>query len=125
MNKQVLIIPLMLMIAGCLSNTPISAPDWIFKPQNGVVASADRHWEGLSAQDELATNRAIVKLATLMNADVKSIIVDDYVEGNTSESFASINSITRIEQKIQAHINEKWYDPQTGTLWIWLVPLNN
>jgi len=136
MNKLIISIPILLIIAGCISNTPKSAPDWIFKPQNGVAVSTGRHIDGIHAQEKLAISRAREEFALSLKVDVESVtVMDSSITDSSSKTGSSIlrnstsnrtlktnSTLTTNVSVIKTRVKEKWYDQDSGRLWIWLTP---
>lgn len=99
-------------------------PGWIENPGNGVSSSAAFHVRGKQAQEELAISRAREEFAKRYGVtissdhDIAQTTVNDRM---TSVAEKSIREEVR-DREVKAQVKEKWLDPVTGALWVWLVP---
>jgi hypothetical protein len=115
-----------LLLSACASASHVSnaRPDWIDNPGNGVSASAGMHVRGGAAQEELAILRAREEYAKRFGVSIQSVqsfsttVAND--RANTVGSHAALED-TR-HDNIKAIVKEKWRDPDSDVLWIWLVP---
>lgn len=99
-------------------------PAWIDNPGDGVSASAGLHARGEAAQEQLAIARAREEMAKrngvsvsseqLISQAASSMAVSLHTAKETRESMA--------DNAVRARVAEKWRDPTTGALWVWLVP---
>jgi hypothetical protein len=99
-------------------------PGWIENPGNGVSSSAAFHVRGKQAQEELAISRAREEFAKRYGVTISSDhdIAQTTVNDRTSSvSEKSIREEVR-DREVKAQVKEKWVDPLTGALWVWLVP---
>lgn len=121
---------LALVLAGCASHTAgpsaggASRPAWIENPGEGVSASAGYHVRGKQAQEELAIARAREEFAKRYGVTISSDhdIAQTVVNDRTSSvSEKAIREEVR-DREVKAQVREKWWDPASGALWVWLVP---
>jgi hypothetical protein len=86
-------------LGGCASLFGGSAeprPLWVqHPPLEGVVAAAGRHLHGGEAQEALALARGRAALARRLDVP---------------------------EAELRMAVRERWLEPGTGLLWLWLVP---
>lgn len=125
---KILCVALLLLLSACASRTAVDAgparPAWIENPGDGVSASAAYHVRGKQAQEELAIARAREEFAKRYGVvissdhDVAQTTVNDRM---TSVSEKSIREEVR-DREVKAQVKEKWLDPATGALWVWVVP---
>jgi hypothetical protein len=115
-----------LFIPACagISQSPSLRPDWIDNPGNGVSASAGPHIRGRAAQEELAIMRAREEYAKRFGVNIQSVqtisttVAND--RANTAGSQATHEETS--QTGIKAVVKAKWLDPDSDTLWVWLVP---
>lgn len=106
---------------------PASAPPrpaWIDNPGSGVSASAGYHVRGKQAQEELAISRAREEFAKRYGVSISSDhdIAQTTINDRTSSvSEKAIREEVR-DREVKAQVKEKWWDPGSGVLWVWLVP---
>jgi hypothetical protein len=124
MKKLILFTLSALLFAGCVLNPTSSRPEWINNPGDGVSASADMHALGRHAQEALAIKRAREEYARRYGVNIKSItelketITNDQVHSKlVTKSTEKVNS-----DNIKAIIKQKWLEPGSSKLWVWLVP---
>jgi hypothetical protein len=99
-------------------------PGWIENPGSGVSSSAAFHVRGKQAQEELAISRAREEFAKRYGVTISSDhdIAQTTVNDRTNSiSEKSIREEVR-DREVKAQVKEKWLDPLTGALWVWLVP---
>ncbi len=118
-------------LAACATRSPgpggapeVPRPGWIENPGNGVSSSAAFHVRGKQAQEELAISRAREEFAKRYGVTISSDhdIAQTTVNDRTSSvSEKAIREEVR-DREVKAQVKEKWVDPQTGALWVWLVP---
>lgn len=99
-------------------------PAWIDEPGRGVSAAAAFHVRGDQAQEELATSRARDEYAKRYGVVVSSEqATSQLVVGGRVSSISAKDIHEEVKQKeVKATVKAKWKDPETGMLWIWLVP---
>lgn len=119
-----------LFASGCASNKakPVAdnsgRPAWINEPGNGVSAYAAYHVMGTQAQEELAITRARDEFAKRYGVKLNSTsdtaitVVNDRT---TSVSTKDIKEEVK-DKEVKAMVKAKWRDPDSGSLWVWLVP---
>lgn len=110
--------------AGTQGAPEAPRPGWIENPGNGVSSSAAFHVRGKQAQEELAISRAREEFAKRYGVTISSDhdIAQTTVNDRTSSvSEKSIREEVR-DREVKAQVKEKWVDPLTGALWVWLVP---
>ncbi len=114
-----------LFISACASNNPAQLrPSWIDNPGNGVSASAGMHVGGRVAQEELAILRGRTEFAKRFGVDIQSEQIS--VTSVTNDKFATAGTqLTHEGTKqsgIKVLVKEKWREPDSDVLWVWLVP---
>lgn len=99
-------------------------PAWINDPGDGVSASAGFHVRGGQAQEELAITRARDEFAKRYGVVVSSEhATSQLVVGERVSSVSAKDIHEEVNQKeVKATVRAKWKEPDTGVLWIWLVP---
>ena len=99
-------------------------PAWINDPGEGVSASAGFHVRGGQAQEELAITRARDEFAKRYGVVVSSEhLTSQLVVGERVSSVSAKDIHEEVNQKeVKATVRAKWKEPDTGVLWIWLVP---
>ena len=119
-------------LAGCAhrgQSAPAAAaaparPAWIDNPGDGVSASAGFHVRGKQAQEELAVTRAREEFAKRYGVTISS--EHDTVQTTVNDRASSVSEKSIREEvrerEVKAQVREKWLDPDTGALWVWLVP---
>lgn len=129
MNKLLLLGALALLsaCAGTGKHGPVTGearPAWINDPGDGVSASAGFHVRGTQAQEELAVSRARDEYAKRYGVKVSSeAATSQIVVGDRMSSVSAKDIHEEVNQKeVKATVRAKWNDPDTGMLWIWLVP---
>ena len=106
---------------------PDARPDWINNPGNGVSASAGSHVKGKVAQEELAIQRAREEYAKRFGVTIESEQVSSQTVANGRANTVG-QKVTHEETKqsdVKAQIKSKWRDPNSDTLWVWLIPSGN
>jgi len=121
-----------LTLTACVSNAPkpnptaVMRPAWIFQPEEGVSASAAFHVQGRQAQEELAISRAREEFAKRYGVKISSdhtllqVVTNDRP---ISISQKDIREEVR-NNEVKARVKAKWIDPESGHLWVWLVPFH-
>ena len=99
-------------------------PAWINDPGEGVSASAGFHVRGEQAQQELAISRARDELAKRYGVRISSEqATSQLVVGGRMSSVAAKNIREEVNQiEVKAAVRAKWQDPDSGVLWVWLMP---
>lgn len=115
-----------LLMSACASVSPASnaRPAWIDNPGNGVSASAGMHVRGRAAQEELAILRAREEYAKRFGVSIQSVQSLSTTVANDRASTVG-SQIAREDTNqtgIKAKVKEKWHDPDSDVLWVWLVP---
>jgi uncharacterized lipoprotein YajG len=99
-------------------------PGWIENPGNGVSSSATFHVRGKQAQEELAISRAREEFAKRYGVTISSD--HDIAQTTVNDRMSSVSEKSIREEvrdrEVKAQVKEKWVDPLTGALWVWLVP---
>lgn len=112
--------------SGCLNDTPKASvnakPLWINNPTEGAVGICDPHLKGAAAQEEVAQDRAIQKLAKAKKANVKTISESTQHE-NSGIYRSGFNTRTNVsaDTTVKSRIKETWRDPRTNRYYVWLV----
>ena len=124
-----LIIAMLLAFSGC-NNPPKPAiapaksinerPAWIYG--SGAVGMCGTHMKGTAAQEQVAMDRALEKLAKQQTVSVKSSSVSSQKEaaGRYSSSFNS-NSTIDANAKVKGHIKATWRNPRNNSYYVWMV----
>ena len=112
-------------IVGC-GETPKPKnpkPEWISNHSVGAVGICKTHMNGDAAQEEVAMDRALQKLAKAKNSKVITSSSDSqkekygrYSSGHQSET--SVSSDTTVSSTEKG----TWRDPRTNTYYVWMVP---
>ena len=99
-------------------------PAWINDPGEGVSAAAGFHVRGTQAQEELAITRARDEFAKRYGVNISSEqATSQIVVGDRMSSISAKDIREEVQQKeVKATVRAKWNDPNTGMLWVWLVP---
>lgn len=120
-------------LTGCLTLPALQSsavvdediqPAWVNNPAEGTSASAAIHVRGRAAQEELALARAREELAKRGGVKISSEhnIQQRYSSGrmNTVTDKQISETVSGIE--VKSKLKAKWIDPNSGTLWVWVVP---
>lgn len=113
-----------LWLVACASTGDLSRPVWIDNPGKGVSASAGMHVGGRVAQEELAVLRGREEYARRFGVDIQSEQIATTTVTNDSMSTVA-NKVTHEATKqsgIKVKLKEKWREPDSDVLWVWLVP---
>jgi hypothetical protein len=102
-------------------------PSWFWLPNDGEllggVGESGTHIDGLSAQRQLAVQRAIEDIARQKGVTVSSIqtLKQHATEASSSASLDvySIQTVSGIT--VTARVREFWVDPQTKRLLVWVT----
>lgn len=99
-------------------------PAWINDPGEGVSAAAGFHVRGAQAQEELAITRARDEFAKRYGVVVSSEhLTSQLVVGDRVSAVSAKDIREEVNRKeVKATVRAKWEEPETGLLWIWLVP---
>ncbi len=115
-----------LLISACASTGKEAnpRPAWIDNPGAGVSASAGMHIRGRAAQEELAIQRAREEFSKRYGVNIQSLQVFTTTVANDKSSTTGthVSQEETRQQDIKAVVKAKWLDPETDTLWVWLVP---
>ena len=112
--------------SGCLNDTPkpsVNAkPLWIGNHTEGAIGICDNHLKGDAAQEEVAMDRAIQKLAKAKLSSVKTASKSSQHE-NSGIYRSNYNTATIInaDTTVKSRIKETWRDPRTNRYYVWLV----
>ena len=112
--------------SACVSdNRAITVkPDWIDNPGKGVSASSGMHIRGRVAQEELAILRGREEYAKRFGVNIQSTqLTSTSVANDRSSTIGSqVTHEDTNQTGIKAMVKEKWRDPESDVLWVWLVP---
>jgi ferritin len=113
-------------LSGC-GETPIPKepkPEWINNHNIGAVGMCATHMRGNAAQEEVAHDRALKKLAKQKSASVKTSSVSSQHEntGRYTSSYDSETSVSSNVSNISAKEEKTWRNPRNNDYYIWLVP---
>ncbi len=115
-----------LLISACASSGKIAnpRPAWIDNPGSGVSASAGMHIRGRAAQEELAIQRAREEFSKRYGVNIQSqqVMTTTVANDRASTTGTHVSQEQTSQQDIKAVVKAKWLDPETDTLWVWLVP---
>lgn len=117
-------------LTGCVTTGPKPEPQaqgrpaWIDSPGDGVSASAAFHVRGSQAQEDLAVSRAREEFAKRFGVTVSSNHAMTQRVANERASTVSEKEIREAvrDKEVRAVVREKWKDPDSGVLWVWLIP---
>ena len=124
-----------LLLVGCVASVPqqsvellnpIQRPLWIDNPGIGVSASAAVHVHGRTAQEQLAILRAREELAKQRGVKIDSQNINNQDVHNDRSISTSSKQIeeTVSGAEVKAAMKEKWLDPGSQVLWVWVVPID-
>ena len=115
----------LLVLSGCSSNPrPVRVkqikPTWI-NNSDGVIGICDTHIDGNAAQEEVAMDRALEKLAKQQLVNIKTSSISTQRENSGVynsgyESKTEVNSNT----KVKAHIKKSWRNPINNRYYVWM-----
>lgn len=113
--------------AKSVAVAPDARPDWINNPGNGVSASAGSHIKGKVAQEELAIQRAREEYAKRFGVTIESEQVNSQSVANGRANIVGqkVTHEATKQSDVKAQIKSKWRDPNSDTLWVWLIPSEN
>ncbi|MBL0708356.1 MAG: hypothetical protein JJW00_04845 [Sulfurimonas sp.] len=96
-------------------------PDWI-NGSEGAVGICDSHFRGDAAQEQVAMDRALEKLAKQQKISIRTSSTSSQKEagGSYASSHASNTSIDA-DTKVKAHIKNTWRNPNNNRYYIWMV----
>jgi hypothetical protein len=99
-------------------------PLWIESPGPGVSASAGMHIRGRVAQEELAILRGREEYAKRFGVNIQSAQTYTTTVANdrTSTVGGQVTHEDTRQNDVRARVKEKWLDPDSDVLWVWLVP---
>lgn len=115
-----------LLMSACASVSPVSnaRPDWIDNPGKGVSASAGMHVGGRVAQEQLAILRGREEYAKRFGVNIQSEQISSTSVANDRASTVG-SQVTHEDSRqtnIKVLVKEKWREPDSDVLWVWLVP---
>lgn len=112
--------------SACVSDNRVITvkPDWIDNPGRGVSTSSGMHIRGRVAQEELAILRGREEYAKRFGVNIQSTQLTSTSVANdrSSTTGAQITHEDTNQTGIKAMVKEKWRDPDSDVLWVWLVP---
>lgn len=115
-----------LLLTACanLGNSAEVRPAWIDNPGKGVSASAGMHVGGRIAQEELAVLRGREEYARRYGVTIQSEqnATTTVVNDTTSTVANKTTKETTNQSGIKVMLKEKWREPGSDVLWVWLVP---
>lgn len=99
-------------------------PAWILQPGEGVSASAGFHVKGRQEQEDLAVSRAREEFSKRYGVKISSDHSIQQVVANDRQTAVSQKDIREEvrDNEVRATVKAKWFDPESGHLWVWLVP---
>lgn len=91
--------------------------------KTGGVGIAGPHINGVSAQRELAVQRAIDDIGRQLGVTVSSIskVASTGSKQGVQTQMTSYSIQTVSGKTVRAKIMEFWEDPETGKLYVWMV----
>lgn len=116
---------LLLGLASCaVPDAGTARPGWIDNPGRGVSASAGMHVGGRVAQEELAILRGREEYARRYGVSIQSEQVASTTVVNDSSSTVAhkVTKESTNQSGIKVMLKEKWREPGSDLLWVWLVP---
>ena len=123
-NIPAVILAALLLSACATDNQLVRRPGWIESPGKGVSASAGMHIRGKVAQEELAILRGREEYAKRFGVSIQSAQTYSTTVANDRASTVG-SQITHEDTNqtgIKVMVKEKWRDPDSDVLWVWLVP---
>ena len=132
MNKKIIrwcVVCLVSVLTACVQlpakkQSTDGRPAWIENPGSGVSASATTHVRGRVWQEDLAIARAREEYAKRFGVKIESEMVTTQQVANQKASTTSgkVTTESVSQEGVKGQIKAKWLDPQSDTLWVWLVP---
>ena len=126
--KKIMIFTLVFILSACVNDNyqAKGKPDWIENPEKGVSASAGMHIRGKVAQEELAILRGREEYAKRFGVNIQAAqTYSTTVSNNKANTVGSqVTYEETTQNNVKAMVKEKWRDPETDVLWVWLVPSN-
>ena len=121
-----LLLQVTLLMSACASVRPVYnvRPDWIDNPGKGVSASAGMHVGGRVAQEQLAILRGREEYAKRFGVNIQSEQISSTSVANDRASTVG-SQVTHEDSRqtdIKVLVKEKWREPDSDVLWVWLVP---
>lgn len=116
---------LLLGLASCaVPDSGSVRPAWIDNPGKGVSASAGMHVGGRIAQEELAILRGREEYARRYGVSIESEQVASTTVVNDSSSTVAhkVTKESTSQSGIKVMLKEKWREPGSDVIWVWLVP---
>lgn len=128
--RNVFLLLAVMLLSACSSPGPDrqaqaeARPAWISDPGDGVSSSAGFHVRGNQAQEDLAISRARDEFAKRYGVKVSSEqATSQLVVGGRVSSVSAKDIREEVNQvEVKATVRAKWKEPDTGVLWVWLVP---
>lgn len=113
-----------LLSACSLTPHASSPPKWVHEPGEGVSTSAGFHAKGRQAQEDLAISRAREEFSKRYGVKISSDNTITQVVANDRQATISHKDIREEVRgnEVRAVVKDKWRDPVSDTLWVWLVP---
>jgi len=119
------LILMMFFLAAC-AQQPVNngAPEWLFNPGNGVVASCGFHIGGHYQQQECAIQRGRERLAAEQGVEVSSVamIKERVVNGHESIVMDKETTSSFTNKTVKARVQDSYYDVQRDEYYVWIVP---
>ena len=124
--RLLMLVQAAIVVSACVNSSvnDKGRPAWIDNPGNGVAKSAGMHVGGRGAQEELAILRGRTEFAKRKGVKIQSEQTSASVVVNDRSSTVG-TQLTHEDTKhadIKAVLKEKWRDPESDELWVWLVP---
>jgi hypothetical protein len=101
-------------------------PSWIDNPGMGVSASSTTHVRGRHEQEALAIARGREQLAARLGVDVESVheVHEEVTNDRAYVTSAKQMKLVTRNKTVKARVREKWLDPRSDTLWVWVYPID-
>jgi len=124
--KIIVLFQVVTVISACatFNKTSTERPGWIDNPGNGVSASAGMHVGGRVAQEELAILRGRTEFAKRKGVNIQSeqLSLTSVTNDKSSTMGTQLTHEDTKQSDIKVLVKEKWREPDSETLWVWLVP---
>jgi len=116
----------LVLLSGCgeVPKPKDPKPTWINNHTIGAVGMCSTHMHGNAAQEEVAHDRALKKLAKQKAASVKTSSVSTQHEnsGRYTSSYDSQTTVSSDVTNISAKEEKTWRNPKNNNYYIWLIP---
>lgn len=101
-------------------------PGWIEDPKDGAVGSCPTHVMGRHQQEELAIDRARIRLAARYGVTIDQIknINEKVNNERYNVSSETVSQLVIKNKEVKAHVRKIWYDRTKDTVWAWVYPVN-